>query len=82
VAGVLGVRACWSMAVCIEGGSDRGPHGAARGSECAEGMARSGNRSGPQDRERAWARRRRKSTPIDRPHRAEGGEESTDAGHR
>jgi hypothetical protein len=33
VAGVLGVRARWSTAVCRKGGADSGPHGAARGSK-------------------------------------------------
>jgi hypothetical protein len=79
VANVLGMRAHWSTAVCGEGGSDMGPHGAVRGSECAEGTAHNADGSGLQDREResARARGRRHLAPTDRPHRVEG--ESVDA---
>jgi hypothetical protein len=38
---------CRSMAVCGEDGADRGPHGAARESEGAEGMVHNADGSGP-----------------------------------
>jgi hypothetical protein len=67
VANVLGMRAHWSTAVCGEGGSDMGPHGAVRGSECAEGTAHNADGSGLQDRERESASARAKTFGADRP---------------